>query len=309
MKAVKFYQLLLIAMFAGLFCACDHKPLYVLDTPEDDPTLILTPVKLDFDWSKLEENDIIPEGMTIYAYQVETKKYKKYDIPSSYNGVVQLPVGKVQLIFVNNDNSNIYPDKDGSYLTNQLVLVNNRKILSAIYGGTSQHEIPLQSDVDTHITLTPACMCKHININIVNANTACQQAKSLKAQVTGLTNLLTICDKQAPEDAESITMSGKLTNDDSTLSGSFRCLDVKSDAHVHKLILAAYSPNGGIKAYRFYVTDEVKSQAMQHMIDLDIDFFDGEEIDQKDDDFPDVDKDGFNADIDDFDEEIIDADM
>lgn len=312
MKVTNICNILLTTMFMSLFCACDHKPLYIRGE-ETEQDMALSPVYIDFDWSELEEGESIPKGMTVFAYPAGKSDYKKYDIPTSYEGMVELPVGDVMLVYVNNDNNNVYTEKYTSALTNQLVLSNNLARLDMLYGGSCQKVIPEQSEEPIHIVLTPECVCKHIRLTFCNLNATCQEARFNRASVTGLTNIITAHNWQVSDEAESVLMRQNLTRNETTLTGSLRCLGIMPNAYTHKVLLSSYNPKGGVTVYRFYVTEKVKSQASQHVIELELDLADGEELDQWDPDYRDIadgdGKGGFQTDIDDFEEEVIDTDM
>lgn len=299
MKARKLYKILSLVMFAALFSACEHKPLY---DPEDE--MKLSPVRIVFDWSALEPGDVMPEGMTLVVYQTETGRYRKYDIPSAYNGVTQVPAGQVRMLFVQNDNRDIYVDKYASYATCQLVVSDPQTAqLTSVYGGQSQHTIPEVIPEPMTITLKPQCMGKHVNVSIRNI-AALNNCAGFMGSVSGMTRTKLLSTGQAPKDTKTVTMTGKLTSDGDKLTGTVCSLDVIPGSQ-HRFILSLRTITGRLQAYRFEVTDEVKALAGTHVVSLDLDLADGEEIYPGDPDFPIVDGNGIWPSIDDFDDEEI----
>lgn len=306
MEARKLYKILSLVMLAALFSACEHKVLYdPVDDPEDE--IQSYPVRIEFDWSALEPGDAIPEGMTLLVYQTQTGRYRKFDIPSSDNGVTQVPAGQVRMLFVQNDNRDIYVDKYASDATCQLVVSDSQTAqLTSVYGGQSQHTIAEAIPEPMTITLKPRCMGKHVNVCVRNISTLNNSA-GFMGHVTGMTRTkLLLSTEVAPEEAEAVTMTGGLTIDGDKLRGTIFGLDVTPQSE-HKFILSMRDlVTGSRRAFRFDVKEKVKELADKHDVSLDLDLADGEEIYPGDPDFPSSDGNGIWPSIDDFkDEEII----
>lgn len=105
MKLKSIHSWLMIAVVAIILLpSCSH--IHQKDLCDLDSTR--THVKIVFDWSQVVEK-ADPEGMVLFFYPVDGGKPMRYDLPGKEGGVIELPVGKYNILFYNNDTeANLY---------------------------------------------------------------------------------------------------------------------------------------------------------------------------------------------------------
>lgn len=305
-KYIKQNYILLLTIMAAMLSACEHKPLYTRDgggEPDDRPYGY---VRVNFDWSELEDPSDLPEGIKLYAFD-ETGGKKEYILSPDFNDYIKIPTGVNYLVFAANDNDKVDLVDVTSPTTCEMHYIGTREseILPPFYGGVLRTDIKGDT-AKTTMVLSPRCKTKHIDFILKNSDSI-MTAPRITAAVTGLANKVNFLSELATDKSNSMRMSTLLSAVSATeLNGGLRTLGVLTNGDPHQVIIAAYWIDGTIRAFLFEkqeITDKVNTLATEHRVTLEFDLMkDGVEISYDDPLFP-KDGNGITTTIDDFQED------
>lgn len=312
MKKISKYALTLCALFMAMLLttSCEHKPLY-----ERAPKGTDRIVRLNFDWSGLENADDMPQGVTVLFYDVEHGGFLKYDLPHGEEDTeLTIPSGAKYLIVYNNDQSDFIavtpPDQyHGHYLSMEAPYVG----LNNIYYYSKDITVYPPEDGVEHdvqvINVKPYCMTPHLDISVLGINSINTVIKTWGVTVSNL------CGNSAPHSSMSvgapITISKVLTERHNEAFCSIRTLglhpEFTSGASPCILRVQATAENGGVKYYSFDVSEQVRKQETSHRCSIIVDIT-GKQPDNPDGP-TDVSGSGMNPAVDNFGSENIEIEM
>lgn len=308
---LKKIMLALTLPLALIFVSCEHKPLLVR---EPVPTL----VNIMFDWSALEQDDTIPEGMAMYFYNSLTGQYEKFDVACTGDPqTIRVTSGPSDLLFFNNNMNEVTSEgQDDAHSLSLLSLVPYDG-LEPVYGGYMNVDVlenPAEQNLQT-LVVKPVCQVRHFNIHIAGAETI-TGAMGWKATLSDLSNSRLLFNGQAPATAKPVMTITGLDGEGNVKSGILRSFGpFYQDGYQTENNLIAYVLKGMglISYYRFDVTDQVYAQRANHVIEINVDITGMTELDPDDPYYPGdgglFGGEGILTDIDEFGEEHVDVNM
>lgn len=293
MKTITKYTLSIFTLLAVMMLStsCEHKPLDPR-APEGSNRL----VRLNIDWSLLENESEHPEGVTVLFYDTARGGYLKFDLPrDKENTLLSIPSGVKHLYVYNNDEADFLPNADNDYTRHQLIMQQPYVGLNKIYYFSDDVTVypPAEGEEQTDIqdiTVKPACATPHIHITVLGTETIKKNVTIWGAQINGM--LDDIMDNHSGVQYHSpVTISTVLQPADETkVVGSIRTMGIHpfayNDATPAKLILSIIADNGSITYYAFNIIGQIKEQNPTHNYNIVVDLNGAHPLTPDDPDYP-----------------------
>ena len=150
-------RLFYLMALALLFTACEHKELCYLH-PHTAQLLV------EFDWSYAPdaERDNAVEGMCLWFYPVDeegtqTGEPLRYDLAGMKGGTVEIPVGRYQILYYNNDYEVVQFRNVGDFWQKECY-TREGNLFEPIYGNTANYAPRAEGTEEERVVITPEMM-------------------------------------------------------------------------------------------------------------------------------------------------------
>ena len=150
-------RLFYLMALALLFTACEHKELCYLH-PHTAQLLV------EFDWSYAPdaERDNEVEGMCLWFYPVDeegtqTGEPLRYDLAGMKGGTVEIPVGRYQVLYYNNDYEVVQFRNVGDFWQKECY-TREGNLFEPIYGNTANYAPRAEGTEEERVVITPEMM-------------------------------------------------------------------------------------------------------------------------------------------------------
>lgn len=308
------YAVSVITMLTALVLgsSCEHKPLY-----EREPFGGDRKVRLNFDWSLLEDDNQHPDGVTVLFYDEGTGDYTKFDIPrDEENTIITVPSGVKDLYVFNNDEPDFTPIIGDDYPILEMEFPYNG--LDKIY--TFDDDVTIyppeegNEDEPQVITIKPHCSTPHVNIRVINTDAIDYTATGWAAQLNGMMDNLS-WNRDKTGYGNPIKITTPLKAEGKEANGSVKTMGFHPTSYTKespaKVIIGVATDKEKVYYYKFDILNQIKAQEPTHEYNIVLDMKGAKPIDPDDPDNPDDDPSNgmIKPSVDPFNPENIDIEM